>query len=188
MTDDTIPKKEFDAVKATLSALEAAHADLDTKHAELKTTHADTLATLRSAEAERDAASGKLAGAQGSVVDTLMAPLVERLNHHPASVQALVPQPTFDDATGKVSAAWRPEVDAWFEQHKSLLKPEVDPADPPPAPGPEDPPGQRPSTPPSKDGKPGRTKEYWLDIMKNNKEQFRRQSAKYFADKRVGGW
>jgi hypothetical protein len=182
MADETVPKADFDA-------LQAKHDGLTTKHNELNTTHATTLQTLQGVEAERDAASGRVNGLQESVVGTLMAPLVERLSHHPESVQALIPKPTFDEATGQVSEQWQADVNAWFEGHQSLLKPAVAPtpaAPTPPVPGAPSP--ARPSTPSPTDGIPANTREYWLGMMQTDKEQFRRRGAEYLRDKRAGGW
>lgn len=173
-TVDTVPKKEHDRVLGELTKLKA---NID----ELKATHGTTLQTLQGVEAERDSAASKIAGLQETVTETLLAPMVARLLH--PSAASLLPKPTFDEATGRISEQWSTDATAWMTEHESLLKPVAAPATPAPAS-----PDPRPSTPPSAGGNPVRNKEYWINLMTTDINSFRRRFPEYQADKSAGGW
>ena len=112
--NETVSRADHEALQARFDAL-------STEHAQLKTTHGEVLATAQSAAAERDAASVRIEAWGQTVNEMVMAPMVERLVD--PAVAALLPQPTLDPATGRVSDEWRQNLATWEDEHKSLFKP-----------------------------------------------------------------
>lgn len=179
---ETIPKADHDKVVQEYAALKEAHAALGSEHTALKQAHADALKTSQGVEAERAANAEKLKAWEASIKDMALAPVVGRLAHD--AYRALLPVPTIDAATGRLAETWGETLAAWETEHKALLKPATT-ATPTTTTTTTAP---RPSTPPSTDGNPARTQEFWQQMLNNDPEQFRRRYAEFQADRKAGNW
>jgi len=155
---------------------------MEAEIATLKKSHVDLAEALQGARTERDAAVARTQAWEGTLAEGAVAPYVERLVH--PSVASLLPKPQIDPQTGKVTEEWRKAMDAWEQEHGSLLKPATPGRTATPG-APNGGPGQgapgRPSTPTADPRGGVRDIHYWRRLQAEHPAEFRARWQEYTA-------